>query len=102
MAEAFLQKYAGDYLEVYSAGTSPQGLSPYAILVMREIGLDISDHRSKNVNEFIGKAIFDYLITVCDDADSNCPISVMPAEHRLHWSFEDPVKTIGPDDQVLS
>ncbi len=102
MAEAFLRKYAGDYLEVHSAGISPQGINPYTVLVMQESGSDISGHRSKNVNEYIGKPMFDYLITVCDDADRNCPTALMPVGHRLHWSIEDPAKTDGPDDQVLA
>lgn len=102
MAEAFLRKYAGDYLEVHSAGITPQGIHPYTIQVMWESGMDISDQKSKSVNEYTGKQKFDYLITVCDDADRNCPVSLLPAEHRLHWSFEDPAKTVGPDDQVLA
>ena len=87
MAEGLLRQEVGDRYEVFSAGTNPTKVRPEAILVMKEIGIDISDHRSKSVNEFVGQN-FDYVITVCDHANEICP--VFPGTTRLHWSFEDP------------
>lgn len=87
MAEGLLRQEVGDRYEVFSAGTNPTKVRPEAILVMKEIGIDISGHRSKSVNEFVGQN-FDYVITVCDHANEICP--VFPGTTRLHWSFEDP------------
>jgi len=69
MAEAFVRKYAGDRFETHSAGLEPKGLKPLAVKVMSEIGIDISAHASKGVDAYVGKVLFQYLITVCDDAD---------------------------------
>ena len=88
MAEGLLRHAAGDRFEVFSAGVEPSGVRPQAIEAMREIGIDISGHRSKSVDEFSGKA-FDYVITVCDNANQRCPVFPGKAE-RLHWSFDDP------------
>jgi arsenate reductase len=87
MAEGLLRQAVGDRYEVFSAGTNPTKVRPEAILVMKEIGIDISGHRSKSVDEFVGQN-FDYVITVCDHANEICP--VFPGTNRLHWSFEDP------------
>jgi arsenate reductase (thioredoxin) len=88
MAEGLLRHDAGDRFEVYSAGTKPTVVRPEAIAVMAEIGIDISGHRSKSVDEFAGRDL-DYVITVCDNAREACPI--FPAKtQRLHWPFEDP------------
>lgn len=88
MAEALLPLIAGDHFEAYSAGTHPVGLNPAAIEAMGELGVDISDRRSKHVSEFSGQQ-FDYVITVCDRAKESCP--VYPQTSRLlHWSFDDP------------
>lgn len=88
MAEGLLRHDAGDRFEVISAGVEPTRVRPEAIEVMREIDIDISDHRSKSVDEFVGQE-FDYAITVCDNANERCPI--FPGNtQRLHWSFEDP------------
>lgn len=73
MAEGLLRTMAGDHFEVFSAGTRPLGLNPLAVQVMREIGVDISHHRSKSVDEFAGQQ-FDYIITVCDNAREFCPV----------------------------
>lgn len=97
MAEGLLRHLAGDRFEVESAGVSPTQVRPEAITVMREIGIDISQHRSKSVDEFSGQE-FDYVITVCDNANEQCP--VFPANtQRIHWSFEDPAATEG-DEQT--
>jgi len=102
MAEAFLRKYAGDYFEVYSAGLEPKGLNPLTIQVMEEAGFDMSGHRSKGVGEYLGKVLFQYLITVCDDADKNCPTVWLGVNQRLHWSFEDPARFEGTEEQKLA
>lgn len=97
MAEGLLRNLAGDRFEVASAGVSPTHVRPEAVTVMREIGIDISHHRSKSVDEFIGRD-FDYVITVCDNANEQCP--VFPGNTtRIHWSFADPAAT-GGDEQA--
>lgn len=98
MAEAWLRELGGDAFEVYSAGLEPHGVNPYTINVMQEAGIDMGSHRSKHLNEFISEADFDYLITVCGNADERCP--VFPGMGtRLHWPFEDPAAFVGPDDE---
>lgn len=100
MAEAFLQKYAGDHFEVYSAGLEPKGLNPYTIKVLEEIGVDTSQHYSKTLDTFMGKVHFGYLITVCSNAEENCP--VFPGMGvRLHWPFEDPAAYVGSEEETL-
>ena len=93
MAEGLLRDMAGDRFEVYSAGVDPSLVRPEAIAAMREIGIDISNHRSKSVDEFAGQQ-FDYVITVCDNAKENCPIFPAKTE-RIHWSFADPAAVTG-------
>jgi arsenate reductase len=95
MAEGLLREDGGKFFVVESAGVEPSSVRPAAIDVMREIGIDISGHRSKSVDEFIGQP-FDYVITVCDNAKQNCPI--FPAATRLiHWSIEDPAAVSGSE-----
>src|SRR3954447_10604610 len=88
MAEGLLRRDAGERFEVESAGTKATFVRPEAIAVMRELGIDISGHRSKHLDEFDGQR-FDYVITVCDNAKESCPV-FMGAVKRLHHSFEDP------------
>jgi len=88
MAEGLLRHMAGDRFEVFSAGTKPAGLNPNSVAAMSEIGIDISRHRSKSVEEFAGQP-FDCVITVCDSARESCPVFPAAAK-RLHRSFEDP------------
>ncbi len=88
MAEGLLRAIAGERYEVFSAGTRPVGLNPNAVAVMREIGIDLSGHRSKSVDEFAGQQ-FDHVITVCDNARESCPVFPGTA-NRVHHSFEDP------------
>jgi arsenate reductase len=88
MAEGLLRHDAGDQFEVESAGTNPGTVRSEAIEVMRELGIDISGHRSKHVDEFEGQR-FNYVITVCDNAKEACPIFPGSAK-RIHRSFEDP------------
>lgn len=96
MAEGLLRHDGGDHIEVASAGVEPTSVRPEAIEVMRQIGIDISGHRSKSVDEFAGQQ-FDYVITVCDNANLNCP--VFPGNTmRIHWSIDDPAAVDGDDD----
>lgn len=91
MAEGLLRHDGGERFEVYSAGTIASFVRPQAIEAMREIGIDISGHRSKSVEEFVGQE-FDHVITVCDNANDNCP--VFPGKtKRTHWSFDDPAES---------
>jgi arsenate reductase len=96
MAEGLLRSIAGDRFEVFSAGSRPVGLNPNAILAMRERGIDISQHRSKSVNDFAGQQ-FDYVITVCDNAREACPY--FPGGKAVHHNFEDPARA--PSEQQL-
>src|ERR1700690_3621027 len=97
MAEGLFRQEAAGRYEVFSAGTKPVPVRPEAIAVMREIGVDISDHRSKAVDEFTGQQ-FDTVITVCDHANESCP--VFPGNtQRLHWPFEDPAVVAGSEEQ---
>ena len=101
MAEAFLRKYAGDRYEVFSAGLEPTVVNPFTIQVMEEIGVNMSSHRSKHLDEYVGKVHFDYLITVCDNAEKKCPF--FPGVGiRLHWPFDDPASASGNDAQKLA
>lgn len=102
MAEAFLRKYAGDHFEVHSAGLEPKDVNPFTIQVMQEVGLDISDQTSKGVDTYLGKVLFQYLITVCDDADKNCPTVWPGVNQRMHWSFKDPAAFEGTDAEKLA
>jgi arsenate reductase len=100
MAEGLLRFDAGDRFEVASAGTRPSHVRPEAIAVMKEIGIDISGHRSKSVDEFAARD-FDYVLTVCDDARETCPI--YPGHgNRLHQSFEDPAALEGSQEMKLA
>ncbi len=97
MAEGLLRNASN--FEVYSAGTHPSVVNPLAIEAMREVGIDISRHRSKSVDEFVGQE-FDFVITVCDNANENCP--VFPGRtQRIHWSFDDPAAAAGTDEAKL-
>lgn len=100
MAEALLRKYAGDHFEVYSAGLEPKGLNPYTVKVLEEIGVDTSQHYSKTLDTFMGKVHFGYLITVCSNAEENCPIFPGMGK-RMHWPFEDPAAFVGSEEETL-
>jgi arsenate reductase (thioredoxin) len=100
MAEGLLRHMAGDRFVVESAGVEPSHVRPQAVEAMREVGVDISGHRSKSVDEFAGQE-FDYVITVCDNALELCPAFPGKTE-RLHWSFDDPVKAEGDEQAVLA
>ena len=99
IGEGLLRRAGGQKFAVESAGVAPSFVRPEAIEVMREIGIDISGHRSKSVDEFLGQP-FDYIITVCDNAKQNCP--VFPANsQRIHWSIDDPAEVSGDNETRL-
>ena len=98
MAEGFLRYHAPDFYEACSAGSEPTRVHPLAIQVMKEVGIDISDQRSKSVLEFNGQE-FDFVITVCMEAD--CPVFIGKVGERLSWRFEDPAQALGSDEAVL-
>jgi len=100
MAEGLLRSFDGDRVEVASAGTNPSTVRPEAIAVMSELGIDLSGHRSKHVREFDGQH-FDYVITVCDNANEACPIFPGDTE-RIHWSFPDPAAVEGSEAERLA
>ena len=99
MAEGFLRAMAGDRFEAHSAGTERTIVHPLAIRAMQERGIDISGHTSKVYDRLMAEP-WDYLITVCDDANEHCP-AVLGSAKRLHWSFEDPSRATGSDDARL-
>jgi arsenate reductase len=101
MAEAFLRKYGGDKYEAFSAGLEPAGIHPLAGRVMDEIGIDISGQKSKSLSEYIGKLHFGYLITVCSNADKNCPTTFVGFGQRLHWNIDDPAAFVGTEGERL-
>ena len=92
IAEGLIRHEASERFEVFSAGTQPTEVRKEAIQVMRELDIDISAHRSKPLNDFVGQE-FDFVITVCDKAREECPIFA-GAPERLHWPFEDPAAFI--------
>lgn len=97
MAEGLLRHAGGDRYTLFSAGTKPSIVRPEAVAVMKEIGIDLSRHRSKSVDEFQGQE-FAYVITVCDHAAETCP--VFPGKtQRLHWPFEDPAMVQGTTEE---
>ena len=100
MAEGFVNALYRDRYRAFSAGTEPSNVSPYAVRVMREIGIDISDHRSKSVDEFLDQDL-DYVVTVCDHAKEACPF--FPGGRKaLHKGFQDPASVAGTDEEKLS
>jgi arsenate reductase len=100
MAEGLLRQDAGERFEVFSAGTKPGHVRPEAIVVMRELGIDISGNRSKSVDEFAGQQ-FDYVLTVCDIAKESCPL--FPSKTvTVHHNFEDPAALQGSEEERLA
>jgi arsenate reductase (thioredoxin) len=100
MAEGLLRHIADDRFEIESAGISPSRVRPEAIAVMQELGIDITSHRSKSVDEFTSQ-VFDYIITVCDHARETCPLFPGNAR-RIHWSFSDPAAVEGAEADRLA
>jgi arsenate reductase len=99
MAEAFLNSHYGDRYKAQSAGIKPKEVNLYAIKVMGEIGIDITNHRSKSIEEFRDEN-FDYVVTVCDQAKESCPF--FPGEVLIHNGFEDPSKFRGTQEEMLA
>jgi arsenate reductase len=99
MAEGILRAAAGDILEVCSAGSDPAGyVHPQAIAALGEIGIDLSGHTSKHMNDFLNREV-ETVITVCGNADQACP--VFPGQvNRHHWPFDDPVKATGTAEEI--
>ena len=88
-----MRQSGGDRVEVFSAGSEPTSIHPFAIKAMSKIGIDLTQHRSKDLNEFIGQQ-FDYIVTVCDRVREICP--VFPGDpEQIHWSFPDPADVTG-------
>jgi arsenate reductase (thioredoxin) len=100
LAEGILRAAAGDRLEVQSAGSKPAGyVHPLAVKAMAEIGIDISSHRSKHMNEFLDKKV-ETVITVCGNADQACPMFTGQM-NRHHWGFDDPAHAVGTDEEKM-
>jgi len=101
MAEGILRHAAGDLFDVQSAGSKPAGyVHPKAIEVLKEIGIDISGHSSKHMNDFLGRDVTT-VITVCGNADQACPM--FPGQvNRYHWGFDDPAHAQGSEEEVLN
>lgn len=101
MAHGFLQSFDLD-LDVHSAGTEASGkLNPKAVEVMKEAGVDISHHTSDNVDKYLGEE-WDYVITVCGDANETCPTFIGKVKHRLHLGFDDPSDATGTPEFIQS
>jgi len=101
MAEGILRSLHPSW-EIVSAGTYPENVvNPSAIRVMQEIGLDISTHYTKSINQFVGDT-FDVVMTVCDQARENCPVFTGKVKHRIHKGFEDPAAETGSAEEILA
>ncbi|HEY5405773.1 MAG TPA: arsenate reductase ArsC [Ginsengibacter sp.] len=100
IAEGYLANFTGDKAAVYSAGIETHGVNPKAISVMKEDGIDISGHTSNNVNEY-RDINFDYVISVCDNANERCPVFLSNAK-RFHQNFPDPAKAKGSDEEIMN
>lgn len=100
MAEGIANHFLGDRLEAFSAGTGASYVNSGAIKVLGEIGVDISGHRSKNMDEFSGQN-FDYVITLCGDANEKCPL-FFGGVQRTHLGFSDPAKATGSEEKIMS
>jgi len=99
MAEGIANHFLGDQVEAFSAGTQATRVNPAAIEAMREMGVDISRHRSKNISEFDGQN-FDYVITLCGDANETCPLYIGGAK-KTHIGFDDPAAVEGSEENVM-
>ena len=101
MAEGFLKSFDNE-LKVFSAGTKPaERVSRKAISVMKEVGIEISKNKPKDVSQFLNQS-FDYVITVCDNAKETCPVFTGRVKHRLHIGFEDPADASGTEEEIIS
>jgi arsenate reductase len=102
MAEVILRAHAGDRFEVFSAGTEPASeVFPPAVEAMREVGIDISHQKPKDIEGYLGRIHFEAVIIVCSKAEKECP-SGFGSVRRLVWSFDDPTAAVGSDEEVLA
>jgi len=99
IAEGYLQYFAGRAAKVYSAGVETHGINPKAIAVMKDDGIDISNHTSNNISEY-SNIEFDYIITVCDNAKERCPYFPSKAK-KFHYNFPDPAKAVGTEEEIF-
>jgi arsenate reductase (thioredoxin) len=99
IAKAYLRHFAGEKAEIYSAGVETHGVNPRAIATMKEDGIDISQHTSNNINEYVN-IDFDFVITVCDNAKERCPFFPTKAK-KFHQNFPDPAKATGTEEAIL-
>ncbi|MGB9642881.1 MAG: arsenate reductase ArsC [Candidatus Ratteibacteria bacterium] len=100
MAEGLANYYGRGKIQAFSAGLNPSIVNPFAIEVMAEIGIDISKHRSKNLEEFLGQQ-FDFIITLCESAKQNCPLFPGKAT-KIHWDIKDPADATGSKEEILT
>ena len=100
IAEGFLRHYTGEKANVYSAGVETHGVNPRAISIMNEVGIDLSNHTSNHVDEYI-HIDFDCVITVCDNAKERCPYFPTNAE-KFHYNFPDPAKASGTEEEIVN
>lgn len=100
IAEGYLRHFAGEKAQVYSAGIETHGVNPRAVAIMKEDGIDISQHTSNHVDEYLG-IDFDYVITVCDNAQERCPVFPSKAK-KLHQNFPDPAKAKGSEEEIMA
>lgn len=99
IAEGYLQHFAGDKAQIYSAGVETHGVNPRAIATMKEDGIDISQHTSNNIDEYFN-IDFDFVITVCDNARERCPFFPSKAK-KFHQNFPDPAKSGGTEEEIM-
>jgi arsenate reductase len=102
MAEGLLRHHAGDEFEVFSAGLEPKGVNPLSIKAMDEIGIDIRNHTSDSIKQYMGHHHFSHAVTVCSDADEKCPSVLWSNGVRHHWPFDDPAAAEGTEDEKLA
>ena len=103
MAEAFLNHYAGDLFDAYSAGFVASEIHPMTIQVMQEVGLDLSEHYSKSIKELMGRSQWEHAIIVCRRFEKNCPSISIDARYTHRWLFDDPASVDGsPDPQLVT
>jgi arsenate reductase len=102
MGEAFLRAYASDHFEVFSAGLTPKAeIHPLVRTVMKEIGLTMDGQTPKSVNQYLGQFVFAYTVTVCGNAEEQCPRIFLSMGKHMYWPFEDPAALEGPENEVL-
>ncbi|MCM0664544.1 arsenate reductase ArsC [Flavobacterium tyrosinilyticum] len=99
IAEGYMKFFAGNKAEVYSAGVETHGVNPKAISIMKEDGIDISNHTSNHIDEYVD-IDFDFVITVCDNAKERCPFFPTKAT-KFHYNFPDPAKATGTDSEIV-